>query len=39
MLVEFEQNSMVQTKKKKKKHSWQSVDTILEDISVVETSA
>ena len=49
MLVKFEQNCMVQTiqnfdvfdkKKKKKKrvnHFWQSVDAILEDVSMTDT--
>ena len=44
MLVEFEQNCMVQTiqifelfNKKMFNHFWQSVDTILEDVSVTET--
>ena len=43
MLVKFEQNRMVQTTRnfylfdKKKKHLWQSVAAILEDVSVAET--
>ena len=43
MLVKFEQNRMVQTKrsfelkKTKKTHFWQNVDTILEDASAAET--
>ena len=47
MLVKFEQNRMVQTTQNfdlfdkkagfKKKHFWQSVDAILEDVSVAET--
>ena len=47
MLVEFEQNRMVQTTRnfelfdKKsgflKKHFWQSIDAILEDVSAAET--
>ena len=47
MLVKFEQNCMVQTiheilsflteYRVFKKHFWQSVDAILEDISVAET--
>ena len=44
MLVKFEQNRMVQTipifklfDKKMVNHFWQSVDTILKDVSVTET--
>ena len=44
MVVKFEQNRMVRTKsnfdlfeKKKVNHIWQSVDAILEDVSVAET--
>ena len=43
MLVKFEQNCMIQNKKKKKKknlflnHFRQSVDAILEDVSVALT--
>ena len=47
MLVKFEQNRMVQTiqnfelfdKKKMVNHFWQSIDAILEDVSMTETSA
>ena len=45
MLVKFEQNRMVQTiqnfdlfdKKKSFNHFWQSVDAILEDVSMTDT--